>query len=343
MIHLTNWTRYCPDSDKYLMIASRTFLASCFAVFLSFTACQSVQTQGVPIVDADEAAPGRNLNTGPQEPASSIMVGVDDPLAANVVAPVVVAPPTPKHAYNSVDVDGPYIALTFDDGPHPVHTPKLLDILKASGVKATFYVVGRSVETYPDIARRIVAEGHEIANHTWSHPSLSKLGAASVKREIDRTTEVIRSVTGVTPKTMRPPYGATNARLNKRMDEEFGMKVIMWSVDPLDWKYRNASRVTSEIVTNTKAGGIVLAHDIHPSTVAAMPATIDGLKAKGFRFVTVIELLAMERGSTRAAGDEIALGTESSPAEPAAPEATSFVVTRTAIEPSASPVPQRQQ
>ncbi len=334
------------------MIVSRTFLASCFAVFLSFTACQSVQTQGVPRVDEDEAVPVANSTpamVGVAEPQTSVgsaqspMVGAEDPLAANVVAPVVVAPPTPKHAYNSVDVEGPYIALTFDDGPHPVHTPKLLDILKARGVKATFYVIGRSVETYPDIARRIVAEGHEIANHTWSHPSLSKLGAASVKREMDRTTEVIRSVTGVTPKTMRPPYGATNARLNKRLDEEFGMKVIMWSVDPLDWKYRNASRVTSEILNNTQPGGIVLAHDIHPSTVDAMPATIEGLKAKGFRFVTVTELLAMERGATRAGGEEIALGAGATPPAPVLPEATPFVVTRTAIDPPAAPMPQPQQ
>jgi len=312
------------------MIISRSATASGLALFLSLAACQSVKTQGVPLVSAEDAAPSPSLQSN-----APITVGVDSPIAANVTAQAPLAPPTPKHSYNSVDVDGPYTALTFDDGPHPVHTPKLLDILKAKGVKATFYVIGRSVETYPDIAKRIVAEGHEIANHTWTHPSLSKLGAASVKREIDRTSEVIRNVTGITPTTMRPPYGATNARINKRMDEEFGLKVIMWSVDPLDWKYRNASRVTSEIVSKTQPGGIVLAHDIHASTVAAMPATIDGLKAKGFQFVTVTELLAMERGQPRSGAD--AIGSNEQPLPPAAPASTPFVVTRTAIEPTPKP------
>ncbi|MFY8215838.1 MAG: polysaccharide deacetylase family protein [Chthoniobacterales bacterium] len=330
------------------MIISRSALASCFAMFLSFAACQSVKTQGIPLVDAEDTTPMSNSimpegarqvsSQTPSAPTPSVdqsaMVGVESPVAANVIAPVEVTPPTPKHAYNSVDVDGPFIALTFDDGPHPVHTPKLLDLLKSEGVKATFFVIGKSVETYPEIAKRIVAEGHEIANHTWTHPSLSKLGAAGVKREIDRTTEVIRNVTGVTPKTMRPPYGATNARINKRLDEEFGLKVIMWSVDPLDWKYRNASRVTSEIVSKTQPGGIVLAHDIHPSTVAAMPATIDGLKAKGFRFVTVSELLSMERGQTRSQPDQI--GAIEQPATPV-PAPTPFVVTRTALETAPTP------
>ena len=112
------------------------------------------------------------------------------------------------------------------------------------------------------------------------------------------------------------------------------MKVIMWSVDPLDWKYRNASRVTSEIVSKTQPGGIVLAHDIHPSTVAAMPATIDGLKAKGFRFVTVSELLSMERGQARPQPDQIG-AIEQPPAPVPAP--TPFVVTRTAVETAPTP------
>lgn len=315
-------------------------------MFLCFAACQSVQTQGVPLVDSEEApvetTSGQMVGIpDPVETATAseaIMVGVETPIAANIPPPAAVTPPTPKHAYNSVNVDGPYIALTFDDGPHPVHTPKLLDILKASGVKATFYVLGRSVDAYPDIAKRIVAEGHEIANHSWSHPALSKLGAASVQREIDKTTEVIRKVTGVTPRTMRPPYGATNARLNKRMDEEFGLKVIMWSVDPLDWKYRNSARVTSEIVSKTQPGGIVLAHDIHATTVAAMPEAIRGLKAKGFRFVTVTELLAMERGTPRSGVDTVA---DTTAPEPATPDATPFVVTRTAVEATPQPAPQQ--
>jgi peptidoglycan/xylan/chitin deacetylase (PgdA/CDA1 family) len=240
--------------------------------------------------------------------------------ATNAIAARTTPVPAPvrKHAYSSVDVNGPYIAITFDDGPHAVHTPKLLDMLKQRGIRATFYVLGSSVEAYPDIARRIVAEGHEIANHSWSHPALSKLSSAGVDSQIRRTNEVIKRVTGVQPTTMRPPYGATNARLNKRLDEEYGLKVILWSVDPLDWKYRNSSRVTQQILENTQAGGIVLAHDIHATTVDAMPATLDGLLAKGFKFVRVDELLKMERGG---------------PSPDATAAATPFVVTRTEREP----------
>lgn len=327
------------------MITYRTVSASCFAMFFCFAACQSVQTQGVPVVDAEDTEVVTAFEAVVDQPGQVIiapaadergvsevpvMVGVEYPLASNPAPVAPVTPPTPKHSYNNVNVDGPYIALTFDDGPHAVHTPRLLDILKAKNVKATFYVLGRLVETYPDIAKRIVAEGHEIANHTWSHPSLNKLGAATVKREMDRTTAVIQKVTGVTPTTMRPPYGATNARLNKRMDEEFGLKVIMWSVDPLDWKHRNAARITKEILEKTQPGGIVLAHDIHKTTIDAMAGTIDGLKAKGFRFVTVEQLLAMERGTPRL-DNEIPVAPQLEPIATPAP----FSVTRTELEPTA--------
>lgn len=200
-----------------------------------------------------------------------------------------------KHSYNSCNVEGQFIAMTFDDGPHPTLTPKLLDLLKERGIRATFYILGQNAAQYPDIVKRMAAEGHEVANHTWTHPALSKLSASRVKSELDRTSALIKELTGKAPTTMRPPYGATNAGLNRRFDEEFGMKSILWSVDPLDWKYRNASRVANEILENTRAGGIVLAHDIHASTIAAMPAALDGLKAKGFQFVTVEELLAMDR------------------------------------------------
>jgi peptidoglycan/xylan/chitin deacetylase (PgdA/CDA1 family) len=185
--------------------------------------------------------------------------------------------------------------MSFDDGPHPELTPKLLDMLKERGIKATFYVVGRNVAQYPDVARRIVAEGHEIANHTWSHPSLTKLSAARVAKEIESTTEAITGATGVKPTTLRPPYGATNAALNRRINDEFGLKVAMWSVDPQDWKIRKASHVSSHIIERAVAGDIILAHDIHPSTVAAMPQTLDALAAKGLKFVTVAELMAMDR------------------------------------------------
>ena len=204
-------------------------------------------------------------------------------------------PPTPsKHVYTKCRVNAPLVAISFDDGPHPTLTPKLLDLLKARGVKATFYVIGKNVTLYPEIVRRMIDEGHEVGNHTWSHPSLTKLSSSAVEKEIQSTTKAIVDACGTTPTTMRPPYGATNSSLNKRMAEEFGLPVILWSVDPQDWKIRRASHVSNHLIQHASPGDILLAHDIHPSTVEAMPATLDALIAKGYKFATVTELLHMD-------------------------------------------------
>jgi peptidoglycan-N-acetylglucosamine deacetylase len=206
------------------------------------------------------------------------------------------APAQPSRApasYNSVYTSKPVLALTFDDGPHPELTPRLLDILRAEGVRATFYVVGKNVEAYPDIARRIVAEGHEIANHSWSHPALTGLGAARLNQEIENTNAVIERVTGRRPTNMRPPYGALNERVRRSIINDHKLDIILWSVDPLDWKRPGASVVTQRLVEGARPGAIMLAHDIHPGTIEAMPGTIAQLKAKGYGFATVSQLLAM--------------------------------------------------
>ncbi len=166
--------------------------------------------------------------------------------------------------------------------------------MKERGIKATFFVVGQNAAEYPDILRRMASEGHEIANHSWSHPALTKLGAESFRKQIENTSDTIARLTGKRPGLMRPPYGATSSALNKRISEEYGLKVILWSVDPMDWRYRNSNRVYNYIVQNTQPGSIILTHDIHPTTVAAMPETLDALSGKGYKFATVSELLAME-------------------------------------------------
>lgn len=267
---------------------ARTALVALLAITFSFAACESVRTEN----DSTESASDPAVYVGvPLEEAQVSAPGTEATPSTSTPTP---KPVPQRESYTSVEISQPIIAMTFDDGPHPVHTPKLLDMLKERNIKATFYVVGQLVNEYPDIVRRMAAEGHEVANHTWSHPYLTKLGADSVKSQIQKSSDAIEKLTGRRPTNMRPPYGATNSRLNKRMNEEFGLKVIMWSVDPMDWRYRNAARVTNEILTKTQPGGIVLAHDIHASTVAAMPATLDGLAKKGFQFVTVSELIALE-------------------------------------------------
>ena len=196
--------------------------------------------------------------------------------------------------FSRVPVSGKYIAITFDDGPHPQNTPRLLDILAQRNVKATFYVIGRSVDLYPATLLRTVAEGHEIGNHSHTHRLLSKLSDSEVRQEMQLCQDAIGRAAGVRPRTMRPPYGGLLQRQRELVHAEFGYPTILWSVDPLDWKRPGPSVVTSRILSGTSAGAIVLAHDLHFQTVDAMPATIDGLLQRGFQFVTVSQLIAMK-------------------------------------------------
>jgi len=204
-------------------------------------------------------------------------------------------PGRPKITFSQCHVEGPYLALTFDDGPHGTNTPRLLDMLKQRKVKATFFVVGQCVAEYPEIAKRIIDEGHEIANHSWSHPQLTKLGEGSVTEQLGKTHDVVRQTTGVTMTLLRPPYGAFTPNQQAWAFRKWGYRCILWDVDPLDWKYRSAAHVKSEILGHAGPGSIVLSHDIHKSTIDAMPETIDALLARGLKFVTVSELLAMDR------------------------------------------------
>lgn len=195
--------------------------------------------------------------------------------------------------FSWVHVDGPYIALTFDDGPSAKLTPKLLDLLGTHHVKATFFVIGQNVADHPEIVARAAREGHEIGNHSWSHPAFAKMSDEAVRRELQKTDDAIHSATGNRPTLLRPPYGSITARQKKWINEEFGYKIVMWDVDPFDWKRPGPIAVTNRIVRNTRAGSIVLSHDIHPGTIEAMPAAIAQLEAKGFKFVTASELISM--------------------------------------------------
>lgn len=200
------------------------------------------------------------------------------------------------HTYTRVETSKPVIAITFDDGPHGVNTPRLLDMLKKRKIKATFYVVGNMVEYNPQILRRIIAEGHEIGNHTVTHGNLARMSDASLRKELKGAHDMIVEATGVAPRTMRPPGGAITSEQKKLMLREFGYPTILWSVDPEDWKKPGVSVVTSRLLNGASPGGILLVHDLHKSTVDAMPATLDGLLKKGYRFVTVTELILMDEG-----------------------------------------------
>src|SRR5215468_10749462 len=195
--------------------------------------------------------------------------------------------------FNSVHVDEPYIAMTFDDGLSATLTPKLLDLLAAHHIKATFFVIGENVAEHPEIVARAAREGHEIASHSWSHPNLSKMSLESVRSQLQRTDDAIKSATGKRPTLLRPPYGSITEREKRWIHDEFGYDIILWDVDPLDWRRPGPAVVRNRILKETRPGSIVLSHDIHPGTIDAMPTTFDELESKGFKFVTVTELIGM--------------------------------------------------
>ncbi len=190
---------------------------------------------------------------------------------------------------------GKYIALTFDDGPVTSNTTRVLNMLKKRNIKATFYVLGPRVKNNPTLMRRMVAEGHEVGNHTWTHGKLTNMSDSMVRSELKRTENAIIAATGVKPRTMRPPYGALLTRQRNMIFNEFGYPTILWDVDPQDWKKPGLSVIRNRIVSKTKAGSIVLLHDLHSSSVDAVPSTVDALLRKGYKFVTVSQLIALSK------------------------------------------------
>jgi peptidoglycan/xylan/chitin deacetylase (PgdA/CDA1 family) len=257
--------------------------------FLLMAASLSSCSAAAPLASRNSGAVKTPTNPNYRTPAinGSIPRNPDMPFSSDFT-------PSSGITFSRVLVSGNYIAMTFDDGPHPQNTPRLLDILRARNVKATFYVIGRSVDLYPQIVRRTVAEGHEVGNHSHTHRLLSKLSDSELRMEMARCRDAVGRAAGVRMRTMRPPYGGLTQRQRELVHAEFGYPTILWSVDPLDWKRPGAPVITSRILSGTQAGAIVLAHDLHAQTVDAMPATIDGLLRRGFKFVTVSQLLAMK-------------------------------------------------
>lgn len=195
----------------------------------------------------------------------------------------------------------PFVALTFDDGPHPVYTPAILDILDTYKVPATFFMVGSHVERYPETAREVVARGHEVGNHTYSHINVPTATTQQLYDQLLRTTYVITDVTGTYPQYIRPPRGLYDGRF-RRLADLLGQRVVLWTLSSQDWRTgRNEIAIVSRIVERVKPGDILLFHDSgalftsegasRDATVRALPAVIEGVRAKGFEFVSLSTLL----------------------------------------------------
>lgn len=217
--------------------------------------------------------------------------------AQPVPAPAAPPPAAPRknYTYKSFDVDGAYIAMTFDDGPSPETTPRLLKMLRDRNIKATFFVLGNMAAKHPELLKMIADEGHEIGSHSWSHPQLTRISQAALDKELGNTTEVILQATGKRPIYLRPPYGTMKPALRTLIEEKYGLTIVNWSVDPNDWKNRNSQAVYDAIMAQVKPGAIVLSHDIYATTVDAMPRVLDDLATKGYKFATLSQMVAMDK------------------------------------------------
>lgn len=201
-----------------------------------------------------------------------------------------------------IPVDEKVVALTFDDGPSSVWTPRILDELKKAGVKATFFMLGEHVKKYPEIARRVSTDGHEIGNHTYDHHLLIDNNPDRLSKEIKDTEKIIRGVTGKTTVYFRPPKAWLTAREKKQIGA-MGYTIVLWTLNSKDWVGFDDKYIIKYLLHNIKPGDIILFHDgggafsteggNRDETVKTIPALVKKLKDKGYKFLTITELLRM--------------------------------------------------
>lgn len=182
------------------------------------------------------------------------------------------------------------VALTFDDGPHPRTCTAILDVLQRERIHATFFTVGLRLQQYPALLDRMVADGHEVANHTWDHQRLNWISPEKARREVRSVQEFVYRRTGFMPRLVRPPGGDYDARVLEICRDE-GCGVCLWTANAGDWKKMPANEIVDKVLDQVHPGSIVLMHDEFMQTPRALPRIIEGLRARGYRFVTASEML----------------------------------------------------
>jgi polysaccharide deacetylase family sporulation protein PdaB len=193
------------------------------------------------------------------------------------------------------------IALTFDDGPNPEYTPQVLDLLKQYHAKATFFVIGSRVEKYPELVRREAVEGHEVANHTFSHPNLRRFTVEKLQEELAKAQDVIWAVSEHTPHLFRPPGGYYDETIVNTA-KQAGYTVVMWSwhLDTRDWSCPGVGKIVNRVLSNARNGDIVLFHDHggnRRQTIEALQQILPELQQRGYQFITISQLLEIKSKS----------------------------------------------
>ena len=197
-----------------------------------------------------------------------------------------------------IDPEKPMIALTFDDGPSE-QTDRIVKVLAQYNARATFCVVGNRTESYAAVLKRTVAQGNEIATHTWDHTKLTTLSLKSVRSQLTRSLEAVKDIAGYEIRALRPPYGSSNKNVRSAC-KELGLFIVTWNIDTLDWQTRNANKTYRAIMKNTKTGNIILMHDLYATTASAVEKAVPELIEKGVQLVTVSELLSFRQGGAEA-------------------------------------------
>ena len=203
-----------------------------------------------------------------------------------------------EKAEGVADPDKPMVALTFDDGPGP-YTADLLEMLEKNGARATFFMLGQNATIYQDTVKKMADIGCELGSHSYDHPDLTTLKADEIKNQMTRTNQAIANAAGQNATLMRPPYGSISSKVR----ENVGLPMILWSIDTLDWKTRDAKKTIEAVMDNVQDGDIILMHDIHKETVEAAEKLIPKLQKAGYQLVTVSEL-AEARGITLENGEK---------------------------------------
>ncbi len=199
-----------------------------------------------------------------------------------------------EDVYRSVKTNSMKIAITFDDGPHPSLTPRILEILERYGVKATFFMVGVNVVNYPEVAKAVIDAGHEVGNHTFSHLTVAGVGERTLQAEVERCEDALEELCEYRPQVFRPPQGALDPCVTQYA-KEADYSVVLWSLDTKDWEVKDAQRIAHTVLSQVRAGDIILLHDYigrKSKTPEALEVLLPELLAHGFEPVTVRELLS---------------------------------------------------
>ncbi|HHV71986.1 MAG TPA: polysaccharide deacetylase family protein [Clostridia bacterium] len=283
--------------NQYRLFLFPIFLFLIFSL-LTAAGCR-IERKGEQPAPAPQSKPEQQNNlTVPPQLQGLELQGGSESTSRKISKDVVIdySAKYPKMVYLSGSKRTNKIALTFDDAPDNVYTPQILDILKQYNVKATFFVIGKTAQNYPDIMKRIVEEGHVIGNHSFNHANIAKLSPAEFAQDLDLAEQTIFNLTGIKTAFYRSPYGVLSDEIVKILDDK-GYKIVAWSVDSLDWKGLTAEQVEANIFSNVTKGSIILQHSAGgpeedlSGTVKALPKIIEKLQQQGYQFVTVDKLL----------------------------------------------------